>query len=133
MSKILFVALTSIACNYALAQNNLECANKAVEVATTKNFKVHGANTGSCGAKLLTAGKFLETYLVCISDETDASEWVVVMKKNVFKNNKIVQTCGVASAEVQYESQTPNFESQDGILNTVECTMENDDQKAKCK
>ena len=117
----LTVAQTTLA-----AQPELKCANQAVKAATANNFKRFGASTGSCGAKLLTAGEYLETYLVCVSDETDPSEWVVVMDK---KANK----CKVKYADSQYDSQTPNFESNEGLLNTVECSADSEDKAVTCK
>jgi hypothetical protein len=133
MKKFALILLTTLVSCFAFAEPQLECANTAVEAATVKNFRTHGANTQSCGAKLLTAGESLETYLVCVSDETDPSEWVVVIQKAVFKKNKLVQTCGVLTAEAQYDSQTPNFEDDQVLLETVKCEMADDDKKATCK
>lgn len=134
MKSVLFAVAASLISVSAFAEETkLECADKAVEVATTKNFKRFGANTGSCGAKLLASGETLETYLVCVSDETDPSEWVVVMDINVAKGNKVVGKCGVLAAEQQFDSETPNFDSSNGILKTVECSMSDDDKKATCK
>lgn len=113
----------------------MKCADRAVEAATTKNFKRFGASTNSCGAKLLSSGEYLETYLVCVSDETDPSEWVVVIQKTVTdKQQRATGTCGVKYAEQQYDSSTPNFESADGLLKTVGCTADyGGDGKVHCK
>lgn len=106
---------------------DLKCADEAVKAAILSNFKRFGASTGSCGAKLLTAGDYLETYLVCVSDETDPSEWVVVMDKKG-------KGCKVKHADSQYDSETPNFESSEGLLKTVECSIDyGDNAKLICK
>ncbi|MES2800883.1 MAG: hypothetical protein V4654_00195 [Bdellovibrionota bacterium] len=111
----------------SFAAQELQCADQAVKTATMKNFKRFGASTGSCGAKLLTAGAYSETYLVCVSDETDPSEWVIVMKKA----NK---GCHVKYADTQHDSETPNFESSEGLLKTVECSIDHaDNAKLICK
>lgn len=105
----------------------LKCADEAVRTATMKNFERFGAATGSCGAKLLTAGDYSETYLVCVSDETDPSEWVVVMDKKTKKG------CKAKYADSQYDSETPNFQSDEGLLKTVECSVDYSDSKLICK
>lgn len=110
----------------SFAAQELKCADQAVKAATMSNFKQTNASTGSCGAKLLTAGDYLETYLVCVSDETDPSEWVVVMSK---KGGK----CKVKLADNQYDSETPNFESSEGLLKTIECSIDFGDTKLVCK
>lgn len=132
-NSILVLLLSLVGVSAFAYDQKLECADKAVEAATVRNFRDHGANTGSCGAKLLAAGDYLETYLVCESDETDPSEWIVVVEKNVFKNNKLAGKCGIVAVEAQYDSETPNFDSDDGVLKTKSCTMEDDDKKARCK
>ncbi|MES2854465.1 MAG: hypothetical protein V4692_01325 [Bdellovibrionota bacterium] len=101
---------------------DLKCADKATEFATKKNFKRFGASTHNCGTKLLASGEFLETYLVCVSDETDPSEWVVVVEKEG-KNalGKLID-CKIKFADVQYDSQTPTFDDEAGNLETLECS-----------
>ncbi len=111
---------------FAVETQELKCADQAVKAATLNNFKRFNASTGSCGAKLLTAGDYLETYLVCVSDETEPSEWIVVMSK---KGDK----CKVKYADNQYDSETPNFESSEGLLKTVECSIDYGDNKLVCK
>lgn len=123
---ILLAAISLLSMAQLVEASDLKCANEAVKAATASNFKRFGASTGSCGAKLLTAGDYSETYLVCVSDETDPSEWVVVMDK---KANK----CKVKYADSQYDSQTPNFESNEGLLNTVECSADSEDKAVTCK
>lgn len=113
----------------------LECANQAVEAAVTRNFKRYGASTNSCGTKLLTAGDYLETYLVCVSDETDPSEWVVAIRKDVTnKNNEVVGKCAVKFADAQTDSSTPHFNDGDtDLLATWVCTADHgDDGKVHC-
>ncbi len=104
-----------------------KCANQAVESAVTKNFKRFGASTNSCGATLLSAGEYRETYLVCVSDETDPSEWVVVINT--------VQ-CKVEYAGTQSESETPTFDSLNPaqLLKTQECSADQGlDGKVHCQ
>jgi hypothetical protein len=79
------------------------CSNEAVKTAVSRNFERFGAATSSCGAKLLAQGRYLSTYLVCVTDETDPSEWVVVMSPAGEGN------CAVEFADVQYDSESPNF------------------------
>lgn len=113
----------------SFATQELKCADAAVKAATMNNFKRFGASTNSCGAKLLSAGDYLETYLVCVTDETDPSEWVVVMDKKAAK-------CKVKYADSQYDSQTPNFEHADDLdlLKTVQCSIDYaDNAKLICK
>lgn len=112
---------------FAAQKQERKCADEAVRVATMNNFKRFGAATGSCGAKLLTAGAYSETYLVCVSDETDPSEWVVIMDKKTKKG------CKAAYADSQYDSETPNFQSDEGLLKTVECSVDYSDSKLICK
>ena len=95
-----------------------------MQAATESSYKQFNASGGSCGAKLLTAGDFNETYLVCISDETDPSEWVVVIEKKSQATKKLAaRDCVVKYAGVQYDSQTPHFESEEGLLKTKECSV----------
>ena len=113
---VLFMAAQAFAAPEA---PKLECANEAVKVAVARNFKRYGASTNSCGAKLLTAGEFFETYLVCVSDETDPSEWVVVMKTDADK-------CSAKFADAQHDSSTPNFsdDSDSALLNVWSCSAD---------
>jgi hypothetical protein len=116
MFKSLLLVTTFLFSQASFAAD-LKCADKAVRAATEKNFKRFDASTNSCGAKLLTSGLYSETYLVCISDETDPSEWVVVVSKNAGK-------CIVKYVDSQYDSETPNFEDESGLLETVSCNAE---------
>ncbi len=125
MLKILLLLSALTLGSKVVEAKDLSCADAAVKAATEKNLKRFGASTGSCGAKLLTSGDYSETYLVCVSDETDPSEWVVVMS-----TNKKDASCKVVYADAQYDSQAPNFESDDGLLDTVTCS--GDDKTVTC-
>lgn len=124
LSIIGFCTLFSLS---STAAENLKCADQAVRAATEKNFKRFGASTSSCGAKLLSAGNYLETYLVCVSDETDPSEWIVVTEvAKADRSGRITRRCAVSFAEVQYDSSTPHFENSDDpdLLKTKECSAD---------
>lgn len=111
MIVILMTALTSV----ASAKSNLKpkCEDIAVKAAEKANYKLFGAETGSCGSKLLHLGDTVETYLVCITDETDPSEWVVAVKRDVAdKNGKVVKTCKVEYTGYAMDAATPNFDQE---------------------
>ncbi|RYZ67042.1 MAG: hypothetical protein EOP05_18275 [Proteobacteria bacterium] len=136
MAVILMAAQAFAAAPVSSETPTLECANQAVEAAVSHNFKRFGASTNSCGAKLLTAGDYLETYLVCVSDENEPSEWVVAVRKTITnKKNEVVGKCGVKFADAQYDSGTPNFNDGDtDLIPTWACTADyGGDGKVHCK
>ena len=128
---LVFLILTTGATGKAEA---LRCANEAVAAATAKNFAQTHAGSNSCGAKLLNAGPFLETYLVCITDESDGSEWVVSMvPQKEDKNAKITRSCVVEFAENSVDDGNPNFseENDPKLLKVQSCDRE-EGSKMKC-
>lgn len=134
LSKIgpnLFLALAVIlmaAQAFASAEKPvLECANEAVKVATARNHKRYDVSTNSCGAKLLSIGDHLETYLVCLTDETEPSEWVVVMKKKeTNEKNEVVRKCAPKFADAQTDVRNPNFDDENdpALLKVWTCHAE---------
>lgn len=89
-----------------------KCASVAQEKAVAANQKTFGAETSGCGTKLLHLGDQLETYLVCVSDETDPSEWIVVVKRDVVnkKSSKIIGSCDVEYTGYAVDAATPDFD-----------------------
>lgn len=120
--KTIALGLTLFAAQFSFGET-LKCADAAVKAAMESNYKSFHNSGGTCGAKLLTAGDYTETYLVCVSDETDPSEYVVNMKRD---------GCKVQFADAQHDSQSPHFEDDKGLLKTKECSV-SDDGKGKAK
>lgn len=116
------------------SENQPKCANEAVKVAVRKNFRNFGASTSSCGLKALNISEHLETYLACTSDETDPMEYIVVLKpsKTDSKGN-VIKKCATEYVGSSSDSETPNFESEDGLLQTISCSIDNGDNKLICK
>lgn len=110
---------------HAEEKKSLKCVNKAVIASVKHNFKSFGAGTGSCGIKLLHAGDFKETYIACTSDETDPMEYIVVMN-----SHKGCKTEYVGSTN---EGSVPTFDSEDGLLNSISCSIDSGDKKLVCK
>ena len=86
---------------------------KQVEAAAAKaDKKRFNAEANSCGSKLLHQGAELETYIVCVTDETDASEWIVTAQPEVLnKKGEVVGTCKVAYTGYAVEASTPDFDN----------------------
>lgn len=114
--------------------NQPKCADEAVKAAVSKNFKSFGASTSSCGIKALNIADHLETYMVCTSDETDPMEYIVVMQ-TAKSNSKgdIVKRCVPSFVGNSNDAKTPNFESEEGLLKSIECSIDNGDNKLICK
>lgn len=88
----------------------LQCQAVAEKAAVKADTRIFGAEANSCGSKLLHAGRYLETYLVCASDETDPSEWIVVVRKYESKNGHVTGRCVVKHVDYTYDDETPDFE-----------------------
>lgn len=115
-------------------ENQPKCAGEAVKAAVSKNFKSFGASTSSCGLKALNISEHLETYLACTSDETDPMEYIVVLKPTkTDSKGKVVKKCATEYVGSSSDSETPNFESEDGLLKTIECSIDYGDNKLICK
>lgn len=121
---IVATVVATIALTAQAKEQELKCVNKAVSGATLKNFKNYGASTNSCGIKLLHAGDFKETYIVCTSDETEPTEYIVVMDPN--------KKCKMDFIASTNESSTPTFDSDEGLLKSIECSIDNGDNKLVC-
>ena len=85
-----------------------DCSEEAQAAAVAANKRMHGAESGECGARLLHRGDQKETWLVCVSDETDPSEWVVVTRNGSKAAHEA--RCSIAYAGNVYDSTTPDFE-----------------------
>lgn len=129
------IAIAVFASSAATAKSyQPECHNEAVKAAVMSNYKKFGAGTNSCGLKALHLGEQLETYIACTSDETDPMEHIVVMEKvRSGRNGKITGRCVVGFVDVLTDAQHPNFESEQGLIETVECTIDSSDEKLICK
>ncbi len=90
-----------------------ECSKVAEEVAAKADKAKFGAEASSCGSKLLNKGSELETYLVCVSDETDPSEWIVVVEPKVINRNSgnVLATCQVRYKGYATDAASPNFDN----------------------
>jgi hypothetical protein len=111
----LFLLLSILSASNVFAMNrDLKpmCEQVAQDAAVKANKKMFGAETGPCGIKILHLGDQLETYLACVSDETDPSEWVVVVKRQVFdkKTRKLTGTCKVQYSGYAVDAATPDFD-----------------------
>lgn len=115
---------STVALSASAATSDLKCVDNAVKSTVRHNFKNFGVSTNSCGIKLLHAGTFKETFLVCTTDETDGMEYIVVMEKKACKAVHISST---------NEGETPAFADNNGLLNSVECSIDEGDEKLVCK
>jgi hypothetical protein len=118
------ILCSAFAAQAETADPSLKCVNKAVQQATLKNFKTYGASSNSCGVKLLHKGEFKETLIVCMSDETEPSEYIMVMDPN--------KSCKVDFISTTNESSTPTFDSNDGLLKSISCSIDNGEGKLSC-
>jgi hypothetical protein len=133
MKSIILVISTFMTLN-AFAGKTPTCANQAVYAAVEKNYKTFEAGTNSCGIKALHIGETLETYLVCTSDETDPMEYVVTVQPTKYNDGKPNELCAVSYVEVSYDSETPDFDSDEGLIaNTQNCKIDYGDDKVICK
>ena len=123
MKLFLMAAVLTVA-TAAFASDDLKCVDKAVREATLKNFTSFGAGSNSCGIKKLTSGPHLETYLVCVSDESESSEWVMAMDPS---------SCKVRFAAAQEDAGTPNFDGEEDLLKAVSCTVYDSKKDLKCE
>lgn len=115
-SILLSITLAALLPTAKAANKNQEpksmCQNVAEKAAAKADFEMFGAEASSCGSKLLHLGDELETYLVCVSDETDPSEWIVVVKRFVTnKNHKVVSQCHVEYTGYAVDAATPDFKN----------------------
>lgn len=113
MRSLIIVTLSMLSFSaFAKSDLSAKCETQAVAAAVKANKKKFGAETSDCGAKLLHLGDQLETYLVCVSDETDPSEWIVTVKRDVFskRTHKVVGTCDVEYTGYAVDASTPDFE-----------------------
>ena len=74
MKKLLFTIAATLVATASANEGVPQCADFTVKAAVQKNFKTYGASTNSCGIKPLNIGEFLETFLVCVSDETESAD-----------------------------------------------------------
>jgi hypothetical protein len=88
-----------------------KCESVAQEAAVKANKKFFGAETSGCGSKLLHLGDQLETYLVCVTDETDPSEWIVAVERAEHdkKTGKTTAECVVKYSGYAVDAATPYF------------------------
>lgn len=127
MKAIYSVLLTTVLSFSAFAakeKTQLKCTNDAVKAAVSTNYKNFKVSTSSCGIKLLHAGEFAETYIVCTSDETDPMEYIAVVSKK--------KGCKVELIKSTNEASTPTFDDNTGLLKSIECSMEFDVGKLVC-
>lgn len=108
----------------AADKTKLKCTDAAVKATVSKNYKTFKASTSSCGIKLLHAGSFKETYIVCTSDETDPMEYIAVMDKN--------KNCKADYISSTNEASTPTFDDNTGLLKSIECSIDFGDDKLVC-
>lgn len=114
---ILFVSESSFA-------EQPSCVDEAVRASVLHNFETHGVNTNSCGIKALNIGEMAETYLACTSDETEPTEYVVVMNKS---------NCELSFIGAATQASTPSFESQEGLLDSISCEIDGYDEIFECE
>ena len=115
MKNLVLVGIMMLAAQVSMAapksELKAECQAVVEEAAAKADTKMFGAEAGGCGSKLLHLGDQLETYLVCVSDETDPSEWIVTVQRHVSdKNGKIVKRCQVKYTGYAVDAATPDFE-----------------------
>lgn len=115
MKHVLMIAMMTLISFSASAKTEeltAKCQAVAEKAAEKANYKKFGAETSVCGSKVLHLGDQLETYLVCISDETDPSEWIVTVKRDVFnKDHDLVKNCKVEYTGYAVDAATPNFDN----------------------
>ncbi len=119
----LFLSIVLLVTQAAFA-NEPQCVDQTVRQTVMHNFSKFGASTNSCGIKALNIGDFLETYLVCSSDETEPTEYVVVVNAD---------TCETAFIDAATEASTPNFNTDGGLLESVECSIDGYDSQLTCR
>ena len=128
--KSLLLTITLLMGTTSFAQDEAQCADHAVKAAVQKNYKQYNASTNSCGIKPLNVGEFLETYLVCVSDETDPTEYIVVIDPRGGK-------CKVKFLDSATESSTPNFDNSTlyikDIEGAIQCSQDPADGILNCK
>lgn len=87
------------------------CTDKAVDYAVSANQERTNAQSTACGAKLLSSGDYIETFLVCVTDETDPSEWIVIVEKEELNHGDPTgETCLLQYAGAQFDNRTPTFD-----------------------
>lgn len=133
ITLIILALVSSSLTAYAKSTQQTSCHDQAVIAAVKHNFKSFGAGTSSCGIKPVQISEQLETYAVCTSDETEPMEYLVVVEKNVWTQNKPVKKCVVQYIGNTYDSQTPSFEDEtDLIQNAIGCSIDSGDKKLVC-
>jgi hypothetical protein len=118
----------------AAKDKSLQCIDTAVKAAVQTNYSNFGASTSSCGIKLLNKGNYSETYVVCTTDETDPMEYVVVVTPSSYnQQTESSETCKVKFVDSTSDASTPTFESEEGLLKSIACSIDNGDEKLICK
>lgn len=102
----------------------IECVDEAVKKTTLFNKEKYGAGTSSCGIKKLHLGQFKNTFLVCTSDETEPTEYVVIMTKGHCKPEVISPVT---------EARTPSFDDDSNLLDSVECSIDSEESEVTCQ
>lgn len=118
------VSALSLSVFAAEKKSELKCVNAAVKATVMHNHKTFKVGTSSCGIKLLHAGEHKETYIVCTSDETDPMEYITVMAKN--------KNCKAEYIDSTNEASTPSFDDDNGLLKSIECSIDFGDKKLAC-
>lgn len=130
MKTLLFTVIAFVVATASAKENQPECVDFAVKTAVQKNFKTFGAGSHSCGIKPLNIGQFLETYLVCVSDETEPTEYIMVVEP---RNNQ----CKVKFLGSATESTTPNFDTNSisisNITDAIQCSQDSSDGILVCR
>lgn len=129
MKSLLFAAMALLVATASAKDGQPVCADETVKAAVQKNYKQYGASTNSCGIKPLNVGEFLETYLVCVSDETEPTEYIAVVEP---RNGK----CNVKFLAAATEASTPNFDTETiyvrDIADAISCRQDPSDGILVC-
>lgn len=130
MKSLFFVIVIALATAASASENKPQCADATVRAAVQKNYKQYKASTNSCGIKPLVIGEFLETYLVCVSDETEPTEYIAVIDPREGKCN--VKFIGAAN-----EASTPHFDTDSiqvrDLTDALQCSQDPSDGILVCK
>lgn len=105
-TPVLFLSL--VASSFALADDYVPSCNlTAQSAAVQENYRATGAESSGCGTQLLYKGDLTETFLVCVSDETEPSEWIVTIKTSFSKPTRVA--CEVEAISKANDSSAPSF------------------------
>lgn len=132
MKKIVLLTLTLLGSNlYARGGGTIGsdaiCGDKALQYAVIESYKKTSNPTKTCGINELNIGQNTETFVVCIKENTNYSEYIVTL-------DRVKRSCPLNSIHLSTENKAPSFILPESTIGGhLVCSIENAQRNLICK